>query len=78
MDYINENTQEFIKNKIFVFNTENKIISKHDITINDNLKNNLFDNEKFLITNNIIYVEKYLNDINDNFILNLEKKTIMI
>ena len=26
LNFINENTQEFIKNKVFVFNTDNKLI----------------------------------------------------
>jgi type I site-specific restriction endonuclease len=44
LNYINNNTQDFIENKVFIYNTENKIIEKYVI------KNN---SEKFINTNNI-------------------------
>jgi len=43
LNYINNNTQEFIKNKVFIYNTENKIIEKYIIK----------NSEKFINTNNI-------------------------
>ena len=47
LDYINNNTQEFIKNKVFIFNTENKIIKKHIINILSE-----FNNSNCIINNN--------------------------
>jgi superfamily II DNA or RNA helicase len=50
LDYIFNNTDEFVKDKVYIYNTENKIIKKHITeTINDN--------------NDIIYMSRY-NTIN--------------
>ena len=50
LDYINQNTQGFIKNKVYIYNTEKKLIEKHKMEIN-NLTNN--DNINTNINNNI-------------------------
>ena len=39
LNYINDNTQDFIKNKVFIYNTENKIIDKYIIKNTNKNKN---------------------------------------
>jgi len=48
LNYIFENTNEFIKDKVFIYNTEKKIIGKHIMT--KLIENNI--NDKLLIFNN--------------------------
>jgi len=62
LDYINNNTQEFIKNKVFIFNTENRIIEKYIIkksTENNNLNYNIDSNS--LLKDKLIttFLKKY-------------------
>ena len=71
LNYINENTQGFIKNKVFIFNTKNRIINKYIInkSINNNINNVIYDNNN-LFKHNII---KYIKDNNlysDNLLFN--------
>ena len=79
LDYINENTQEFIKNKIFVFNTENKIILKHNDPIENNFANNsnIVNNSQVSYKNNkelfVANRDELIEKIND--IIKLSKKT---
>ena len=40
LNYINDNTQEFIKDKVFVFNTGNIIMKKHIIKNSNESENN--------------------------------------
>ena len=42
LDYINQNTQGFIKNKVYTYNTEKKLIEKHKMEINNLTNNNTF------------------------------------
>jgi hypothetical protein len=73
LNYINDNTQDFIQNKVFIYNTENKIIEKYIIKNNNN---NLINNN-----NNILLKDKLIefiknNNLPINFNLLLEKNTI--
>ena len=64
LNYIFENTNEFIKDKVFIYNTEKKIIGKHIITkLIEN--NNINDN----INDNIITINKLKEYIKDNNLL---------
>jgi len=61
LNYINENTQDFIKNKVYIYNTKNRIIDKYIINKsieNNNLNNVIYDNNN-LFKHNII---KYIKD----------------
>jgi superfamily II DNA or RNA helicase len=71
LDYINSNTQEFIKNKVFIYNTENKIIEKYVVKIsnqNNNLNYNIDGNSlkdkliDFIEKNNITFDNNFIND----------------
>jgi hypothetical protein len=65
LDYINENTQGFIKNKVYIYNTEKRLIEKHKMEIN-NLTNNNINNSLF--KNNLInYIKDNNLSINFNF-----------
>ena len=77
LNYINENTQEFIKNKVYIYNTKNRIINKYIINKyiinksnnNNNINNIIYDN-KILFKNNL---KKYIKDNNlysDNLLFN--------
>jgi superfamily II DNA or RNA helicase len=72
LDYINSNTKEFIKNKVYIFNTENRIIKKHIIqklsennNINCNISSNNLLKDKLIefIENNQLVVD--INFIDD-------------
>jgi len=70
LDYINSNIQEFIKNKVFIFNTENRIIEKYIIkksTENNNLNYNI-DNNSLLKDKLIDFIENNQLVIDINFI----------
>jgi superfamily II DNA or RNA helicase len=57
LDYINENTQGFIKNKVYIYNTTNKISQKHSdeiLTFEEKLCNSL---------NDTIYTETLLKNV---------------
>jgi superfamily II DNA or RNA helicase len=74
LEYINNNTQSFIKNKIFIFNTQNRIIEKYttkklnetfNINININIDNNILLKDKLIefIKNNHLLIDiKFVND----------------
>jgi superfamily II DNA or RNA helicase len=64
LDYINDNTQEYIKNKVFIYNTENRIIKKYIIKkMSEN--NNLYCD----INNNILLKDKIIEFVKDNNLL---------
>jgi superfamily II DNA or RNA helicase len=44
LHYINENTQGFIKNKVYIYNTEKKLIEKHKMEINNLINHNNINN----------------------------------
>jgi superfamily II DNA or RNA helicase/phage anti-repressor protein len=62
LDYINENTQGFIKNKVYIYNTGKRLIEKHKMEIN-NLTNNLINYD-----DNLINYIKQFNIIPSTFI----------
>ena len=71
LNYINDNTHDFIKNKVFIYNTENKIIDKYVI---DNNKVQIFVNcnifnKNILLKNKLIkYIKNNNLSIDINFI----------
>jgi superfamily II DNA or RNA helicase len=70
LDYINSNTHEFIKNKVYIFNTENRIIKKHIIkksTENNNLNYNI-DSNSLLKDKLIDFIKNNQLVIDNNFI----------
>ena len=67
LDYINQNTQGFIKNKVYTYNTEKKLIEKHKMEIN-NLTNNDNINNSLFKDNLINYIKDNNLSINYNFI----------
>jgi superfamily II DNA or RNA helicase/phage anti-repressor protein len=87
LDYIYNNTNGFIKDKVFIYNTENKLITKHVLEkkniINHNinnfcnndimLKNNFieFIKKNKLFINNIEIIDKFIDDF---YIINKFKK----
>jgi len=87
LNYINDNTQGFIKDKVFIFNTDNKIIKKYDM--HPNIKKNIIYNTntilskhkliEFINANNLVIDIKFVNDFfeiynknDDNLIINIE------
>jgi superfamily II DNA or RNA helicase len=66
LDYINENTQGFIKNKVYIYNTEKRLIEKHKIEINNLTNNDNINNSLF--KDNLINYIKQFNIIPSNFI----------
>jgi phage anti-repressor protein len=68
LDYINQNTQGFIKNKVYIYNTEKRLIEKHKIEIT-NLTNNLINYD-----DNLINYIKQFNIIPSTFIDTFFKK----
>jgi phage anti-repressor protein len=67
LNFINENTQEFIKNKVFVYNTSNKLILKHTIFTNKDYIKIENDIKKFNNTNRINNIKQFddINQIDD-------------
>jgi superfamily II DNA or RNA helicase len=66
LDYINENTQGFIKNKVYIYNTEKKLIEKHKMEINNLTNNN--------INNLINYIKK--SKISDELDFDIKDKMV--
>jgi prophage antirepressor-like protein len=87
LNYINENTQEFIKNKVFIFNTKNRIKAKYNINKtnnNNNLnynvnelvinKSNQNNNLNYYVNESVINESKQNNNL--NYIMNTSYNTI--
>jgi hypothetical protein len=76
LNYIFENTNEFIKDKVFIYNTKNKIIEKHKIVkINnyDSVQNFNINNENDKIIKLQDFIKQFSkvpeNFINDFFVI---------